>query len=219
MWQTGILYSNGSKLCNFFITSPFRVLQFHFLTFNFIAEFIVMKKKALPLFLFSGTLLLLFTMRWHGEVLTKFPSTKAGIVSLEFAKTKKNVTEILYEWNTVSSKNIHQHAVTNTAIDFLFIFFYSLFLFYACFWFSIKQQGLLSKLSRFISLLALVAGLLDVIENYFLLKMLSHSITDAEVLLTWWIAAVKFSLAGIAVVWILINIPMYFIFKPKTKTS
>lgn len=158
-------------------------------------------------------------MRWHGEVLTKFPSTKAGIVSLEFAKTKKNVTEILYEWNTVSSKNMHQHAVTNTAIDFLFIFFYSLFLFYACFWFSIKQQGLLSKLSRFISLLALVAGLLDIIENYFLLKMLSHSITDAEVLLTWWIAAVKFSLAGIAVVWILINIPMYFIFKPKTKTS
>ena len=179
----------------------------------------VMKKKALSLFLFSGTAVLLFTMRWHGEVLTKFPSTKAGIVSLEFAKTKKKVTEILYEWNTVSSKNIHQHAVTNTAIDFLFIFFYSLFLFYVCFWFSTKQQGLVSKISQFIALLALTAGLLDVIENYFLLKMLRNSITNAEALFTWWLAAVKFSLVGIAVLWILINIPLYFIFKPKTKTS
>lgn len=178
-----------------------------------------MQEKSLFIFLFSGTVLLLFIMRWHGEMLTKFPSSKAGIISLEFAKTKANANNILTAWNSVSSKNTQQHARNNTAIDFLFIFFYSLFIFYACYWFSVKQTGLLLTISQSISLLPLLAGLLDVVENYFLIKMLSNTITDAEALLTYRIAFVKFSLVAIAFVWIIFSSFIYYISKLKTKIS
>lgn len=155
-------------------------------------------------------------MRWHGKPLTQSPLTKAGILSLEFAKTKQQSDAITTTWK---DKQVHYTAIVNTSIDFVFIFFYSLFLFAASYWFSLKQKGIMKKLSQSIALFGLTAGLLDTIENYFLLKMLAFTASDAETVFTFWIAAIKFLLAAIAVVWILLQLLLLLIPKPKTFSS
>lgn len=155
-------------------------------------------------------------MRWHGKPLTQNPLTKTGILSLEFAKTKQQADIIATSWK---NERVHYTAIVNTSVDFIFIFFYSLFLFACCYWFSLKQTGIVKKLSQTIALLGLTAGLLDCVENYFLLKMLSFTISNFETAFTFWIAAVKFSLAALAVIWILIQPALLLFPKPKTLSS
>jgi hypothetical protein len=175
-----------------------------------------MKNYLLVLFLFTGTILLFVVMRWHGKPLTQTPGTKAGIVSLEFAKTKQRADEIVNNWK---NNGIQDHAITNTSIDYLFIFFYGLFLFAANWQFSLKQKNPYKTISQAIAFFSLTAALFDLIENFFLFKMLSFSCTNTEINSTCWLAAVKFLLAAIAVLWILINLLYIIIAKPKTLTS
>lgn len=155
-------------------------------------------------------------MRWHGNLLTKTETTKAGIVALEFAKTKQRADEITSTW---SNAGLQKHAINNTYIDFLFIFFYSLFLFSANWLLSIKQRSAIKKITQLIALLALTAGLFDIAENFLLLKMLHYNISDTEALLTWWLAVLKFSFVIAAFLWILIQLVILFIFKLKPTTS
>lgn len=155
-------------------------------------------------------------MRWHGNALSQSPRTKAGILSLEFAKTKQQSDAITTTWK---DKQVHYTAIVNTSIDFVFIFFYSLFLFAASYWFSLKQKGIMKKLSQSIALFGLTAGLLDSVENYFLLKMLANTASNAEIHFTFWTASIKFVLAAIAVLWILLQLLFLLIPKPKTLSS
>jgi len=155
-------------------------------------------------------------MRWHGKSLTKTATTKAGIVALELAKTKQRADEITGIW---TNAGLQQHAVDNTNIDFIFIFFYSLFLFSANWLFSLKQNVFVKKLSQTIALLGLAAGLFDIAENFFLLKMLHYNITDSQAYLTWWLAGIKFSLVAFAFLWILIQLTILLLFKPKFQTT
>lgn len=155
-------------------------------------------------------------MRWHGKPLTQTALSKTGILSLEFAKTKQQADAITATWK---NKNVHYTAIVNTSIDFIFIFFYSLYLFAACYWFSLKQTGVMKKISQTIALFGLTAGLLDCVENYFLLKMLSFTISNTETAFTFGAASVKFLLAAVAVIWILIQLFFLLIPKPKTLTS
>ena len=177
-----------------------------------------MKEKKLLVFLCAGTILLLLIMRWHSGELAKSPLTKAGIVSLELAKTKSNADAIIKEWRS-NAQNLQQHAIRNTYIDFIFILFYSLFLYAACYTISLYQTKRLAAISRIISLLALTAGFLDVIENYLLLQMLQHPFGETIPLATFYIAAVKFLFVGIAVLWLLILLLFYFIKKITTSAK
>jgi len=102
---------------------------------------------------------------------------------------------------------------------YLFIFFYGLFLFAANWFISLKQKNPYKTISQAIALFALIAAMFDVIENFFLLKMLALSCTDTEINSTWWLAALKFLLVAIAIAWILINLLYLIIAKPKTLTS
>lgn len=171
-----------------------------------------MKPVYLILFLFTGTLIMMSVMRWQGNALSESPRTKAGILSLEFAKTKQQSDAITTNWK---NKQVHYTAIVNTSVDFVFIFFYSLFLFAASYWFSLRQKGSMKKLSQKIALFGLTAGLLDCVENYFLLKMLKYTASDAETNFTFWIASIKFVLAAIAVLWILLQVLLLFIQKLK----
>lgn len=155
-------------------------------------------------------------MRWHGKPLAQLPKTKAGIVSLEFAKTKQRADEIVTYW---SSNGLQEHAINNTSLDYLFIFFYGIFLFASIWMISFKQKKPYKTISQAIAFFGLIAALFDVIENYFLFKMLAFSCTDTEIYITWWLAAGKFLLVAIALFWILINLLYFIIAKPKTLTS
>lgn len=171
-----------------------------------------MKSISLVIFLFAGTIIMIGVMRWHGNPLTKTATTKAGIVALEFAKTKQRADEITTIW---SNAGLQQHAINNTYIDFNFIFFYSLFLFSANWLFSIKQKSVIKKAIQLIALCGLTAGLLDIIENFFLLKMLHLNISNSEAYITWWLAAIKFTFVAIALLCLFINLILLPFRKPK----
>jgi len=171
-----------------------------------------MKNIYLVIILFAGTIIMIGAMRWHGNLLTTTANTKAGIVALEFAKTKQRANEITNTW---SNAGLQQHAINNTYIDFIFIFFYSLFLFSANWLFSIKQNPVIKKVTQLVALCGLTAGLLDITENFFLLKMLHYNISNTEAYITWWLAAIKFTLVAIAFAGIIINLTLLIISKPK----
>lgn len=171
-----------------------------------------MKSISFVIVLLAGTIIMTGVMRWHGNSLTKTASTKAGIVALEFAKTKQRADETTTTW---SNAGLQQHAINNTYIDFIFIFFYSLFLFSANWLFSIKQNSFIKKTTQLIALCGLTAGLLDIIENFFLLKMLQYNISNSEAFITWWLAAIKFTLVAIALLSIFIHLILLPFRKPK----
>lgn len=150
-------------------------------------------------------------MRWQGAALEKFEVSKAGIVSLEFAGTKERADSIVSAWQHAG---LQQHAINNTNIDFGFIFFYSLLLFTLCFQVSLKQSHPVQKITQAFSLLGLLAGLLDVVENYFLYGMLHFTSTAVTTQLTSWLATIKFASAALVVLWIAGSLAFRF-FKPK----
>jgi hypothetical protein len=169
-----------------------------------------MKPIRLLLFLFIGTLVMITVMRWHGAPLIT-PVSKAGIVSLELAKTAKKASEIINVWNYLEppSHLIH-HAITNTYIDFIFIIFYSLFLYAYCFFISNKQLPWAATVSRTLGLAALAAGFCDVIENYCMLQLLQQSVTGTYAFLSWLFAVIKFGLLVTVIVWSLLNLHVAF---------
>ncbi len=173
-----------------------------------------MNGKILMLILFTGTICMMLFLYFHGRPLLLTPVAKAGIVSLEFAKTKAKAEKIVSAWSSNGNRNLRKHAIINTYIDFIFIFFYSLFLFIACYSIAISLPVTWQPVSKLVSLFGLKAGLLDVLENYYLLRMLHFSFSEMEVQLTWWLALVKFSLAGIAMLFILLGLIRSFALKP-----
>lgn len=174
-----------------------------------------MNAKQLLFFLLAGTLIMIIVMRWHGKPLTQTPSAKAGIVSLEFAKSKQKAGAIVEEWSRVPDADLKKHAVNNTRIDFIFILFYSLFLYAACYYFSLTQKKAVAAFLRTVALLGLTAGLLDAVENYFLFQMLKDQITNGQALLTFWLATFKFSFAGVCVLCIATMFLISVFFNPK----
>ena len=169
-----------------------------------------MKPKLLLFTLFIGTVAMIVVMRMHGAVLIT-PVSKAGIVSLELAKTGKQASEIINVWKYLEPPpNLIQQAITNTYIDFLFLLFYSLFLYAVCWSYSLRQQAPWASLSRILAMAALLAGLCDVIENYFMLQMLEQQVTETRAYLSWLFAAIKFMLLIPVVLWSLICLPLLF---------
>ncbi|MBX9784761.1 MAG: hypothetical protein K2X48_15845 [Chitinophagaceae bacterium] len=165
-----------------------------------------MKAKLLLLILFLGTVAMIAVMRWHGAPLIT-PVSKAGIVSLELAKSTEQATIIINQWQ---QNNLIQQAINNTYIDFVFIIFYALFLYAYCFYISIKQQPWAGAISRTLALAALTAGLCDVIENYCMLQMLQGSVTSAHAFLSWLFAVIKFGLLMAVILWSLLNLHVLF---------
>lgn len=164
------------------------------------------KAELLLLILFIGTVTMIFVMRWHGSLLIT-PVSKAGIVSLELAKTTEQASLIINEWE---EEGVLKQAITNTYIDFVFILFYALFLYAYCFFISTKQQPWAATISRTLAIAALTAGFCDVIENYFMLQLLQQSVTATYALLSWLFAVIKFGLLLAVILWSLLNLLVLF---------
>ncbi len=145
-------------------------------------------------------------MRWHGAPLIT-PVSKAGIVSLELAKTTEQSTIIIDQWKKAQ---VVEQAISNTYIDFGFILFYALFLYAFCFYISTKQQPWAASISRTLAVAALTAGLCDVIENYFMLQLLEGTITSTYAFLSWLFASIKFVLLMLTILWSLGNLHVLF---------
>jgi ABC-type Fe3+-siderophore transport system permease subunit len=165
-----------------------------------------MKPNRLLLFLFAGTIVMIAVMRWHGAPL-ETPVSKMGVVSLELAKTTEQSNIILHQWK---QDQVVEQAIINTYIDFIFLIFYSLFLYAVCWSYSLRQQPPWASVSRILAMTALLSGLCDVIENYFMLQMLEQQVTETRAYLSWLFASIKFMLLIPVVLWSLICLPLLF---------
>lgn len=116
------------------------------------------------------------------------PLAPHGIVSLQLAKDARRVDEILQVWGDEGRRI----ARGNVRLDFLFLAGYPLFLSLACV-FGIRG-GALDALFLTLSWAVLLAGPLDLLENFLTLRMLSGGPSDRSALLTSACAAVKFGL-------------------------
>lgn len=154
-------------------------------------------KRSTLYFLLCGTLIMTAVMVKTGAPL-KTAATPAGIINLEFAHNSAKVNTVLTAWKKASTETIDVIAAAkfNTALDFFYLLFYSFFLFACCKQLAVlltRQKVLAQWLNRF-AVAALVAGFLDVVENFGMLQALVGKSTDAVAMFTTAVSLLKWLL-------------------------
>lgn len=160
-------------------------------------------KKSTLFFLLTCTGIMLLLMLYTGSSLHT-PETPEGILNLEFANTDKKVSQVLGIWKKYadSTTDIITDAKNNTYLDFIFLLFYSLFLFTCCrqLAHSLLHQEVFKKIFFIASACALVTGLLDVIENICMLVSLYGAGSDTVAMVTTIAAFIKWILVFLIIV-------------------
>ena len=109
-----------------------------------------------------GSLVMVIVMSKTSATL-KTPVTPLGILNLEFAYNSAKADIVLNAWQPNGTYNNIEVAEFNTWLDFIFLFFYSLFLYNACKILSGTYNGVLQKTGLLLANGALMAGGLDIL--------------------------------------------------------
>lgn len=133
----------------------------------------------------------------------KTDAAPLGILNLEFAYHTSKTTPILESWAPSGSGDNIAAAKTNTYWDFLFLFFYTGLLFLACNKIAGKLNGILSNAGILIAKGALLAGVLDILENAGMLLTLNNQGSSTIAFLTTFFSVIKWGLAILAVLYVL----------------
>ncbi len=124
--------------------------------------------------------------------------TPAGIINLEFAHSKVKVDSILHAWKRASTNktDVIAAAKFNTALDFIYLLFYSFFLFACCKQLSVMlpRQKILSQWLNNFAFAAIGAGFLDILENFGMLQALVGNATNASAFATTAVSMLKWFL-------------------------
>lgn len=155
-----------------------------------------MKKLLLPFFCI-GTIAMLLVMNKTGATL-KTSSTPLGILDLEFAYNAAKTTSIINTWEQTNNITV---AKINTYWDFLFIFFYAGFLFFACKKIATNTKGYVAKAGSLLAKGAILAGFFDVLENAGMLITLSNQGSETIAFLTTFFSVIKWGLVIIAILY------------------
>jgi len=126
-----------------------------------------------------------------------------GILDLEFAYNSAKTTAVMEAWAPNNSVDNISVAKKNTCLDFIFLFFYSIFLFLASKAISRSFGGRFGRAGKWIARGALLAGLLDIFENTGILLTLSGKGSDAIAFCTTFSSVIKWALALLAVLYVL----------------
>lgn len=128
-----------------------------------------------------GTILCIVILRFMDK-------PNPGIIAFEFAKTLDNANNMIAIWADAGAEN---RKIAGNFFDYIFMLCYggSLFLFYKA-WYNYKPQIIFKVLMYF----ALLAPLLDAVENYGLLKLQFKTGTDFHAQLAYYCASTKFIL-------------------------
>lgn len=162
-------------------------------------------KKLLLLFFLAGTLIMMLVMARTGSTL-KTPATPMGILDLEFAYNLSKTQTILNAWAPTSQLDNIAVAKTNTWWDFIFLFFYSVFLFLACKKIASNYKTAVAKAGNIIAGAAIAAGILDILENAGMLLSL-HGHGSATIAFgTTFVSVIKWGFVLIAVLYLLIGL-------------
>ena len=163
-----------------------------------------MKTKLTGSLLIIATLIMIWIMLLTGNSL-KTPTTPYGIINLEIAANVEKTKEIVQTWD---KNNTIAAATKNTLYDFIFITCYV-----SLFYFLLRQVekqfssvNLFNKLSRYISYAAVMAGVLDILENIGILKSLSGNITNGITLFTFSTSIIKWILVAVCILWLLFSV-------------
>lgn len=148
-----------------------------------------------------AALLMFVVMRWQGSSLKTATSPRA-IVDLEFADSPQKLHDLLIGWDMSVVK-------MNVWLDFLFIVAYVAFLSVAAEFCAMKwPAGMGRKAGLWLARLAYVAGILDIAENLLMLQSVAGHFNPASLQLTYYCAAVKFSIAAMVILYLLISLPV-----------
>ena len=163
-----------------------------------------MKRYSLVFFL-VGSLVMIFVLTKTGEPL-KTPSTPAGIINLELAFTQAKTETVINTWATINSTDTLAAARLNTWLDFIFIFFYSGLLFLSSKMITRTFAGAFGRAGRLVARAAILAGILDVLENTGMLLSLAGQGSAFISLATGICSAIKWGLALIAVLYVITGV-------------
>jgi hypothetical protein len=171
-----------------------------------LAKTYIVQKLQLPFF-FIGTIIMIVVMARTGAAL-KTPATPKGILDLEFAYSIEKVNVVMNAWHQKPDNIIDNRSIArvNTYFDFIFIFFYSGFLFLACKRIARTTNTPFLNSGNKIAYAAITAGILDILENTGMLISLNGNISAAVSFLTTFFSAIKWILALIAVLYVLAGI-------------
>ena len=139
-------------------------------------------------------LTMIVIMQWQGGSLVTHLSSD-GILNLEFAHRLHRLRELKSVW---TDNNVY----TNIFLDFIFIFVYTRF-FMECSRFISIHTGWV-RTARSFGFLAVTAGILDVLENICMLLGWSL-LSETALVCAWYLAAAKFMLIFIVVLFILFS--------------
>lgn len=155
------------------------------------------------LLLICGTVLMMVVMAKTGSSL-KSTEAPHGILNLELANTKLATSKIINQWKQITSTDVVYNAKLNTWLDFIFIFFYSFFLFYCCRFLTVNSTGWLNNIGHRITRASLIAGLFDIFENTGMFISLNGHVSDANSIFTAVCASSKWLIVIFAVSYIVI---------------
>ena len=151
--------------------------------------------------LLAGTLLMTVVMTIHGASL-KTPGTAKGILNLEFAYNIAQASSVLNAWAVTNTTNNVFQAKMNTWLDFIYLFFYSQFFFHACQLLASSFNGSIQITGSLLAKGALIAGMLDILENTGMLLTLNGHLSQYTTLLTFIFSISKWILVIAAILYV-----------------
>lgn len=173
-------------------------------------------QRILCIIFFVGMLGMLLWMRPSGQLLVT-PFTKYGIINLELAISKSNVKNILNAWSDTNGgkEPIMTAAKTNIRLDFIFIFFYSLFFFTYTRLITapFHKKTFVFKWKQWMIPAGLVAGGLDLIENLGMLLNMRGHVSERWVQITFLASALKWLIIILLILYLLFATIRWFFLK------
>ena len=163
-----------------------------------------MNPKWLRRLLLAGTIISMYVLNAGGKLLITGEAPQGG-VSLELPASPLAVDRILWSWDV---RDTLEHARHQIEHDFVFIFFYSGLLIFACLRLHRRLQDAgvshWEKYALLGGVAGAAAGLLDVVENFGMLKFIANygdrlSSSESLVHLVFASALTKFVLVGVSV--------------------
>ncbi len=145
-----------------------------------------------------GVMVALNTIDTH----LKSSAAPNGILSFEFSGTIANARAILGSWGEKGQV----YAGLSLGIDYLFLVLYPFTIGLACVLTGEKLSNRLPFLQSTGPLLAwglIIAGVMDSVENYALIKILSGAPGEFSVLTAMYCASIKFTLVGLGLLYII----------------
>jgi uncharacterized membrane protein YuzA (DUF378 family) len=158
--------------------------------------------------LLVATLFLFFALDAIGRPL-KTAGCPQGILSFEFAGNLSRARHIVDSWDA----GIRTHAAVNLGLDCLFLVIYPITIALGC---ALVAASLVhhypsySALGTMVAWSQFLAGLLDAVENYALIRLLFGSQSPALPRIAFWCATIKFTLVGLGIMYALIGLCLVF---------